>query len=72
MNLLLCSIRVLLLYFKAASPFCLPDHFCPPDGLLQLHQSLFVLIPLHQHSGHLYPGEPTPLCHCHVTILHGR
>lgn len=51
---------------------CLPDHFCPPDGLLQLHQPLFVLIPLHQHSGHLHPGEPPPLRHCHVTVLHGR
>lgn len=56
-----------LLFFLSS----LPDHFCPPDGLLKLHQPLFVLIPLHQHTGHLHPGEPPPLRHCHVAILHG-
>lgn len=40
-----------------------PDHLGPPNGLLQLHQPLLVLVPLHEHTGHLYPREAAALGH---------
>lgn len=49
----------------------LPDHLRPSDGLLQLHESLLVLVPLHQHSGHLHSGEALPLCCRHITLQAG-
>lgn len=49
--------------------FSAPDHFCPPDSLLQLHQPLLVLVPLHKHPSHLHPGEPPPLSQRHVAVL---
>ena len=45
------------------------DHLSPPHSLLQLHEPLFVLVPLHQHSRHLYPGEPLPLSHRHLLLI---
>ena len=45
-----------------------PDHLCPPHSFLQLHQPLFVLVPFHQHSGHLHPGEALPLGCGHITL----
>lgn len=45
----------------AAVPPVLPNHLCPFDGLLELHQPLLVLVPFHQDSGHLHPGETLPL-----------
>lgn len=50
-------------------PSCfLPDHLCPPYGLLQLHQSLFVLVPFHQHPGHFHSGETLPLGSRYITL----
>lgn len=46
----------------------LPDHLCPSDGFLQLHQPLFILVPLHQDSGHLHSGETFPLGCGHVAL----
>lgn len=51
------------------SQLCLlPDHLCPFNGLLQLHQPLLVLVPLHQDSGHLHPGKAFPLCCGDITL----
>jgi len=38
-------------------------HFGPFDRLLELHQLLLVLVPFHQHPGHLDPCKPFPLGH---------
>lgn len=46
----------------------LPNHLCPLNGLLQLHQSLLILIPLHKNSSHLHPGKALPLCCGHVSL----
>ena len=45
------------------------DHLSPPDGLLELHEALLVLVPLHQHPGHLHPGEPLPLGHGNLLLV---
>lgn len=47
---------------------CPPDHLRPPHSFLQLHQSLLILVPLHQHSGHFHPGEAFSLCRRHVAL----
>ena len=44
-------------------------HLRPPDGLLELHEALLVLVPLHQHPGHLHPGEPLPLGHRDLLLV---
>lgn len=53
---------------KFATLSYVPDHLCPPHSFLQLHQSLFVLVPFHQHSGHFHSGEALPLGCRYVTL----
>lgn len=48
-----------------------PDHFCPPDSLLELHQPLFVLIALHQNPGHFHAGEAAALSYGNVVLQGG-
>ena len=48
------------------SHLILPSGFRSPDGLLEFHEALLVLVALHQHSRHLHASEPLPLRHRHV------
>jgi len=48
-----------------------PDHLCPPDSLLELHQPLFVLIALHQNPGHFHTGEAAALSYGNVVLQGG-
>ena len=61
---LLCRLKTGVNTVSAKSP----DHLCPSDSFLQLHQPLLILVPLHQDSGHLHPGEALPLGCRHVTL----
>ena len=45
------------------------DHLGPPDGLLQLHQTLLILVTLHQHPCHLHTRESFPLCHRNILLF---
>lgn len=44
------------------------DHLCPAHCLLELHEAFLVLVPLHQHSGHFYSGEPLALGHRNILL----
>jgi len=44
-------------------------HLWPPDGLLQLHELLLILVALHEHSGHLYTCETFSLGQGNVVIF---
>lgn len=48
-----------------------PDHLCPPDSLLELHQPLLVLVALHQDPGHLHTGEAPALGNGNVVLQRG-
>jgi len=45
-----------------------PQHLGPPHGLLQLHQTLLVLVAFQQHASHLGASEPLPLSRRHVVL----
>lgn len=52
--------------YVAASPS--PDHLSPAHSFLKLHQSLLVLVALHQYTRHLYTCEPSSLRHGDIVL----
>ncbi len=40
-----------------------------PDGLLKLHESLLVLVPLHQDAGHLNPVQDNLNYNTHLSMV---
>lgn len=59
---LLCFLLLLRVSFTG------PQHLRPAHRLLQLHEALLVLVPLHQHSRHLHSREPLPLRHRNIVL----
>lgn len=45
-----------------------PNHLCPSNSFLKLHQSLFILVSLHENTGHFYSSKPFPLGCGNITL----